>query len=93
MSEAAMIVGGVILLVSALMLVWGLLKTHGSMQPVDDPEVVYADSLHPVARMPRLMNGFAFWNLILLVYMVASYGYPILQFFLMETHGTTPWSI
>ena len=93
MSEMAMVVGGLILLVSALMLVWGLLKTHGSMQPVDDPDVVYAESLHPVARMPRLMNGFAFWNAILLVYMVASYGYPILQFFLMETHGTTPWSI
>jgi cytochrome c oxidase subunit 1 len=92
-SEAAMIVGGLILLVSALMLIWGLLKTHGSPQPVGNPEVEYADALHPVARMPRLMNGFAFWNVILLVYMAASYGYPILQFFLMETHGTTPWSI
>jgi cytochrome c oxidase subunit 1 len=93
MSEAAMVVGGLILLVSALMLVWGLLKTHGSMQPVVNPDVVYAEPLHPVVRLPRLMNGFAFWNLILLVYMVASYGYPVLQFFLMETHGTTPWSI
>ena len=93
MSEAAMVVGGLILLVSALMLVWGLLKTHGSMQPVVNPDVVYAEPLHPVVRLPRLMNGFAFWNLILLVYMVASYGYPVLKFFLMETHGTTPWSI
>jgi cytochrome c oxidase subunit 1 len=93
MSEAAMVVGGLILLISALMLVWGLLKTHGSMQPVVNPDVVYAEPLHPVVRLPRLMNGFAFWNLILLVYMVASYGYPVLQFFLMETHGTTPWSI
>jgi hypothetical protein len=30
---------------------------------------------------------------ILLVYMVASYGYPIVQFFLLDTHGTVPWSI
>jgi cytochrome c oxidase subunit 1 len=39
------------------------------------------------------LNGFAFWNVVLLVYMVASYGYPIIQFFILETYGTPPWSI
>ena len=56
-------------------------------------EVEYAESLHTVSRLPPLLNGFAFWNVVLLVYMVASYGYPIIQFFILETYGTPPWSI
>ncbi|MBT8061599.1 MAG: cbb3-type cytochrome c oxidase subunit I, partial [Gammaproteobacteria bacterium] len=92
-NEVAMIVGGIILLVSALMLIYVLVRSHGSKQPVENPEVVYAESLHSVARMPHLMNSFAFWNVLILVYIVVSYGYPIAQFFLMDTHGAVPWSI
>ncbi|UCB56029.1 MAG: b(o/a)3-type cytochrome-c oxidase subunit 1 [Thiotrichales bacterium] len=92
-SEMLMIVGGAILVVSALMLVMVLFGTHGNSQPVDNPEVEYAEPLHPVARMPHLMNSFGFWVGLIVVYMVASYGYPILQFFLLDTYGTVPWSI
>jgi cytochrome c oxidase subunit 1 len=92
-NETIMIVGGAILLISALLLLYGLIRTHGNAQPVANPEVEYAESLHPMPRIPPLLNGFAFWNVILLVYMVASYGYPIVQFFLLDTHGTVPWSI
>ncbi len=92
-SELIMIVGGVILLVSALMLVYNLMKTHGNAEAEANLEVEYAEALHPVARMPRLMNGLAFWTGIVVIYLIASYGYPILQFFILETHGTVPWSI
>ena len=92
-AEFSMIAGGMILFASALMLVFVLLKTHGNSQPVDNPEVEYAESLHSNQRMPHLMNSFGFWTALVAVYMVASYGYPILQFFLMDTYGTVPWSI
>jgi cytochrome c oxidase subunit 1 len=92
-SEFAMIAGGVILVVSALMLVYNLLKTHGNSQAESNLEVVYAESLHSTARMPKLMNSFGFWVALIVIYMIASYGYPILQFFMMETFGTVPWSI
>ena len=92
-NEIAMIVGGLILVISALMLVFNLMKTHGNAQAETSLEVEYAESLHPVLRMPPLMNGFGFWCLLVLVYMIASYGYPIAQFFLMDTYGTVPWSI
>ena len=92
-SELAMIAGGVILLVSALMLVYNLFRTHGNSQAETNLEVEYAVSLHSTARMPKLMNSFGFWVALIVIYMVASYGYPILQFFLMETFGTVPWSI
>jgi len=92
-SEALMIIGGLILFLSALMLVIVLFKTHGNSLVAENREVEYAESLHPVQRMPHLMNSFGFWVGLIVVYMVASYGYPILQFFLLETHGTVPWSI
>lgn len=91
-NEFAMVVGGIILLVSALMLIYNLFRTQAN-SPADDTEMEYAVAAHPVLRLPPLLNGFAFWNAVLLVYMIASYGYPILQFFIMETHGTVPWHI
>ena len=92
-NEVTMIVGGVILAVSALMLVINLMKTHGNAQAESNLEVEYAEPVHAVLRMPPLMNGFGFWCLLVLIYMIASYGYPIAQFFLMDTYGTVPWSI
>ena len=92
-AEFSMIVGGMILFISALMLIFVLLRTHGNSQAVDNPEVEYAESLHPTTRMPHLMNSYGFWVALIVVYMIASYGYPILQFFLLDTHGTVPWSI
>ena len=92
-SELLMIIGGLILFVSALILVYVLFRTHGNSQAEDNLVVEYAEPLHPVSRMPRLMNGYAFWVGMIVVYMMASYGYPILQFFILDTHGTVPWSI
>ena len=91
--EVSMIIGGLILIVSALLLIYNLWKTQANPQVETDTEVAYAEPLHPVLRLPRLLNGFAFWNWLLVIYMAASFGYPILQFFVLETHGTAPWSI
>ena len=88
--EAIMVVGGVILLLSSLMLVLNLLR---SGKAEDDREVEYAMPVHPVVAIPKLLNGFAFWNVVILVYIAASYGYPIAQFFILETHGTIAWGI
>ncbi len=91
--EIAMAVGGVVLVVSALLFVFNLLATHTSGQPESDRVTHYAEPVHPVLKLPALLNGFGFWVAVLAIYLVASYGYPILQFFLMETHGTFPWDI
>ena len=88
--EAAMVVGGVILLVSALMLILNMMRSGAA---VTQPEVEYAEPIHPVMNVPKLLNSFAFWNFIILIYLIASYGYPIAQFFIMDTYGTIPWEI
>ncbi|MDJ0957515.1 MAG: b(o/a)3-type cytochrome-c oxidase subunit 1 [Arenicellales bacterium] len=91
--EHTMITGGVVLLVSALLFVLILLASHFGRESETDTELRFAEPIHPVLTLPRTLNGFAFWNLIILVYIVASYGYPITQFFLLETYGALPWSI
>ena len=92
---AWMVVGGVILTLSTLLFAWNLvLGWRGGAEPHDPAGTKqYAEPVHPVVRLPRLLNGFAFWNWVILVYLIASYGYPILQFFLMQTHGAVPWSV
>jgi cytochrome c oxidase subunit 1 len=86
-----MAVAGVILVISALLFVWNLLQTHSSRQPASERELEFAEPLHPVFRLPKPLNGFTLWNAILLVYMVMGFGYPLLQFFLIEPHNALAW--
>jgi cytochrome c oxidase subunit 1 len=91
--ELAMLVGGVILFISAVLLVLNLLLSHFSRKANTMPVMEYAEPMHPVLNIPKLLNGFGFWSAVIFVYMIVSYGYPILQFFLFETKGAFPWSI
>jgi len=52
------------------------------------PPVRYAIAIHPPAAVPRFLNGFAFWNVMLLVLMVIAYTYPIGQFFYLHKHDS-----
>lgn len=89
--ELAMILGGAILLVSALLFILNLVLSHLSAKFEREPGEEWAQAVHPPLRVPRPLNGFALWNGILLVWMVVSYGYPVLQFFVLDTHGSLPW--
>ena len=79
------LVGGIILLASALLFIWNLLEFHrvravaaSGLQPL------YALAVHPPERVPAALNGFALWNVLVLVLMIAAYGYPIAQFFIID---------
>jgi cytochrome c oxidase subunit 1 len=71
--------GGIVLLASALLLVRNLLVLHrtpalASLRPI------YAVAVHPPQRVPAALNGFAMWNVLVLVLMILAYGYPLAQF-------------
>lgn len=91
--EFLMFIGGAILFVSAIMLVVNLLFSHMNAREAEPEVMEYAEPMHANLNIPKLLNGFGFWTAVIFVYMLASYGYPILQFFLMETNGAFPWSI
>lgn len=91
--ELAMILGGLILLGSALLFlhILGKSQKRGAIVPEAQLEVAYAEPLKASSTVPALLNSFGFWNLVILGLMVANFGYPILQFFIHRTFGSSAW--
>jgi cytochrome c oxidase subunit 1 len=83
------VIGGLILLLSALLLFFVLLRSQfggrSSLERLTEP-LTYALAVNPPRHVPAPLNGFAIWNWIVLVFMLAAYGYPIGQFFFMKDH-------
>lgn len=79
------LVGGIILLASALLFIWNLLEFHRARAVMATGlRPLYALAVHPPERVPAALNGFALWNVLVLVLMIAAYGYPIAQFFIID---------
>lgn len=76
------LIGGVILLISALLFVWNLWQHHRQAARVASQPQRYARALHQPASVPAAFNGFRAWNWMVLFLMLAAYGYPIAQFFI-----------
>jgi cytochrome c oxidase subunit 1 len=89
--ELAMIVGGMILVGSAGLFVYVLWKSQTEGAPQKDAVIEYAGYDQPTANVPALLNGFGVWNVVILLSMLASFGYPIAQFFLTKTFGSIGW--
>ncbi len=90
--ELAMILGGLILLISGGLFVYNLAKSQ--LQPVSETveqTIEYAQPIHPVTSLPNYLNGFTFWNQVIAALMAISFGLPILQFFFMKTFGSSGW--
>jgi cytochrome c oxidase subunit I len=77
-------VGGLILLISAVLLIVILLRSQFGERILGEP-LRYALAVNPPARVPASLNGFALWNVIVLVLMLVAYGYPIGQFFILKS--------
>jgi len=77
------LIGGIILAISALLFVANLAGLHRRGQPMAEAtDFPYAEAVHPPARVPGSLNGFALWNLLVALLMAGAYGYPIAQFFI-----------
>jgi cytochrome c oxidase subunit 1 len=80
----ASVIGGLILLVSAILLIVILVRSQLGERQLSAP-LRYALAVNPPRHVPASLNGFALWNAILLVVMVAAYGYPIGQFLILKS--------
>jgi cytochrome c oxidase subunit 1 len=86
-----MILGGVLMVISAVMLLINLVLAHRSPEREPDRSAAYAETLEPVVAVPALLNGFKVWNWLLVLLMAISWAYPIGQFFFMEVHKALVW--
>src|SRR5271163_2407939 len=80
------VMGGVLLLLSAILLIVILVRSHFGARAETEP-LGYATAVNPPLRLPSALNGFALWNAIVAVLMLLAYGYPIGQFFFMKQHS------
>jgi cytochrome c oxidase subunit 1 len=87
--ELLMILGGLVLLGSAALFVYILFKTQTSSVKTEGEEVGL--NPQPEPPMPYWLNNFKLWNLVILGLMMLSYGYPILQFFILKTYNPSAW--
>ena len=90
--EVTMIFGGLLLIVSSALLIYNLYKTQIGSESYQ-AEVEYAEPIHAVTDLPNYLNSFGLWNIVIAVYMLIAFGYPILQFFIMETFGSGRWGV
>jgi cytochrome c oxidase subunit 1 len=80
------------LLLSACLFIYNLVKTQlQSSDNAFEGGVEFADPIHPVSKIPSFLNDFRFWNKVIAVLMIISFGIPILQFFFMQTFGSSAW--
>jgi cytochrome c oxidase subunit 1 len=89
--EATMIVGGLILMVSALLFILNLVLSHMSRKAEQAGGDEWAVAVYPPMRVPKPMNGYALWNGIVAVWMVVAYGIPIVSLLILDAPGSLPW--
>jgi cytochrome c oxidase subunit I len=80
------LVGGITLLISAILFIWNLAALHRSSVSAV-PRALYALAVHPPQRVPAALNGFGLWNVLVLVLMLLAYGFPIAQFVIAPSPG------
>jgi cytochrome c oxidase subunit 1 len=79
------VIGGLMLLVSAVLLIVVLVRSQFRSERQLATPLRYALAVNPPKRVPASLNGFALWNSIVLVLMLAAYGYPIGQFLALKS--------
>jgi cytochrome c oxidase subunit I len=86
------VIGGLILLVSTVLLVGNLLATHWTQRRAFEP-ITWALAVNPPERVPPTLNGFALWNTLVVVMLAVAYGYPIYQLAVHPAPGVVAVSV
>ncbi|KWE50855.1 cytochrome C oxidase subunit I [Burkholderia ubonensis] len=71
-------VGGVILVVSAILFFTVLLRGHRAPRIAPEP-YRFSTAVHETPTVPAALNGFALWLALMVGLTVVNYGYPIVQ--------------
>ncbi|MET0969701.1 MAG: cbb3-type cytochrome c oxidase subunit I [Tardiphaga sp.] len=78
LSVSMSVVGGVMLVTSAVLFFAVLIRGHRAERA--DPGVYrFAVAVHEPVRLPAALNGFALWLTLMIALTVVNYGYPVVQ--------------
>ena len=87
------VVGGVILVCSVLLFFYIVFRSSFASKAEALSPIRYALAVTPSATVHPLLNGFVFWNVLLLALIMISYGYPIGQFFFLHNQDAPAHSL
>ena len=79
------VVGGFVILCSVLLFFYVLVRTSMNAVAAFMPPLRFALAVNPPASVPKLLNGFGFWTIVLASLLVIAYAYPIGE--LVATHN------
>ena len=71
-------IGGLILVASALLFIFILVKSHFAKQ-VSLPPYRFSEAVHTATRVPLALNSFGLWLALMIGLTVVDYGFPIMQ--------------
>ena len=80
----ASVIGGAILVVSAVLLVWILFTSLRRSASTVVPPFTFSVAAHPGGRTPAALNSFALWVAMMIGLTVVNYGYPIVQIAILK---------
>jgi cytochrome c oxidase subunit 1 len=86
-------IGGFVILLSALLLIVNLVATHFQPKAQIEHRVRFALAVNPPVRVPRVLNGFGFWNALLFILIVVNYVLPLTQFMFLKNNRTAPFAV
>jgi cytochrome c oxidase subunit 1 len=87
------VLGGIVMVCSVILFFYVIVRSSFSPLAEYMPPLRYALAVNPPESVPRLLNGFGFWNVILLLLVLISYGYPIGQFFFLHGQDSPGYSL
>ena len=85
-------IGGFVLVFSALLLIGVLIASHRAPATAVSP-LTFALAVHPPRSLPRSLNGFRVWVLLVVALTVANYGYPVAQSLMLKNTGVAAYPV
>jgi cytochrome c oxidase subunit 1 len=85
-------IGGFVLVFSAALLIGVLLASHRGPARAISP-LKFSLAINPPRRLPKSLNSFGIWALLVLALTVANYGYPLAQFVFLNNSAVSAFSV
>jgi cytochrome c oxidase subunit 1 len=78
------VIGGALMLLSGALFVFILLRSHWQSRVALTP-YRFSATIHPVVSVPKLLNGYWVWIVLMIALTLANYGVPIAELMAAKT--------
>ena len=84
------VIGGFIVVLSGALLVLNMALSHFPARDENAAPLQFSMAVNPPSRVPAVLNGFGYWNFLLVIVIAVNYGIPITQLLLAKSRYGVP---